>query len=65
MKTAEEYGHVIDLTPAALRHAEKAAQDYGLDTREIPVELGGRKMGGGQEDMIVDLALDMVKAKGN
>ncbi|THD76769.1 4-hydroxy-2-oxovalerate aldolase [Thalassobius vesicularis] len=46
-----------------LRHAEKAANLYGLDTREILVELGRRKMVGGQEDMIVDVALDMIKAK--
>lgn len=46
-----------------LRHSEKAAQDYGLDVREILVELGRRKMVGGQEDMIVDVALDMLKAK--
>jgi 4-hydroxy 2-oxovalerate aldolase len=46
-----------------LRHAEKAAQVYGLDTREILVELGHRKMVGGQEDMIVDVALDLIKAK--
>ncbi len=46
-----------------LRHAEKAAEDYGLDTGEILIELGRRKMVGGQEDMIVDVALDMVKAK--
>lgn len=46
-----------------LLHAEKAAEDYGLDTREILVELGRRKMVGGQEDMIVDVALDMVKAR--
>ncbi len=47
-----------------LRHAEKAAETYGLDTRAILVELGRRKMVGGQEDMIVDVALDMLKAKG-
>ena len=46
-----------------LRHAEKAAADHGLDTRTILVELGRRKMVGGQEDMIVDVALDMVKAR--
>ena len=43
-----------------LRHSEKAAQDYGLDTREILVELGKRRMVGGQEDMIVDVALDLL-----
>ncbi len=44
-----------------LRHAETAAETYGLDVREILVELGRRKMVGGQEDMIVDVALDMLK----
>ena len=42
-----------------LRHAEKASVDYGVDTRAILVELGRRRMVGGQEDMIVDVALDM------
>jgi len=42
-----------------LRHAEKAAKDHGLDTRQILIELGRRRMVGGQEDMIVDVALDL------
>ncbi len=43
-----------------LRHAEAAARKYGLSTVDILVELGARKMVGGQEDMIVDVALDML-----
>lgn len=46
-----------------LRHAEAAAERYSLEARDILVELGRRRMVGGQEDMIVDVALDMLKAK--
>lgn len=44
-----------------LRHAEIASKRYDLNTVDILVELGRRRMVGGQEDMIVDVALDLLK----
>jgi len=46
-----------------LLHAERASARYGISTLEILIELGRRKMIGGQEDMIVDVALDLLAAK--
>jgi 4-hydroxy 2-oxovalerate aldolase len=42
-----------------LRHAEAAAQRYDLDVRSILVEVGNRRLVGGQEDMITDVALTL------
>ena len=47
----------------ALHRSMREAADYGLGAREIPVELGRRRMVGGQEHMIVDVALDLGKLK--
>lgn len=44
-----------------LRHAEVASAKYGVKAVDILVELGKRRMVGGQEDMIVDVALDLLK----
>ncbi|MDR7096934.1 4-hydroxy-2-oxovalerate aldolase [Hydrogenophaga laconesensis] len=44
-----------------LRHSEAAAGKYGLKTVDVLVELGRRRMVGGQEDMIVDVALDLLQ----
>jgi len=47
-----------------LLHANRAAERFGIPARDILVELGRKKMIGGQEDMIVDTAMTMAKERG-
>jgi 4-hydroxy 2-oxovalerate aldolase len=42
-----------------LLHTRRAAEKFGLSPRDILVELGRRRMVGGQEDMIVDVAYQL------
>ena len=42
-----------------LLHTYRAAEKFGLDPRDILVELGRRRMVGGQEDMIIDVAYQL------
>lgn len=44
-------------------HAKRAAEKFGVDSRDILIELGNRKVVGGQEDMIVDVAAQIAKEK--
>lgn len=46
-----------------LLHAERAGQRFGIDSRDILIELGKRKAVGGQEDMILDVAAELAKAR--
>ena len=47
-----------------LLHSRRAAKKYGIPAHVILVELGRRYMVGGLEDMIVDVALDLARARG-
>ena len=42
-----------------LRHAERASADHRVDTSAILVEIGRRRMVGGREDVMGDVALDL------
>jgi len=44
-----------------LLHAQRAAARYGVDVGEILLELGRRRIVGGQEDMILDVALELAR----
>ncbi|MCI8341815.1 MAG: 4-hydroxy-2-oxovalerate aldolase [Firmicutes bacterium] len=46
-----------------LLHTYRAAEKFNLNPRDILIELGKRRMVGGQEDMIVDVAYQLAQKK--
>lgn len=46
-----------------LLHANRAAEKFNLDPRDILIELGKQKVVGGQEDMIVDVASEIARKR--
>ena len=42
-----------------LRHAYRAAERYGVSGAEILIRCGERKLVGGQEDQIIDIAVEL------
>jgi len=46
-----------------LTHVKKTAKEFDVDSRDIFLELGKRKVVGGQEDIIVDVALELANKK--
>ena len=47
-----------------LLHAERAADRYKVPAHEILARCGERGLVGGQEDMIIDVALDLAAERG-
>jgi len=46
-----------------LLHAERASRRYGVPAHEVLAELGRRRVVGGQEDMVIDVAAAMARER--
>ncbi|HEX5145733.1 MAG TPA: hypothetical protein VFV85_01825 [Conexibacter sp.] len=44
-------------------HAERAGAKFGVEPRAVLMELGRRRIVGGQEDMIIDAAAELAAAR--
>ena len=48
-----------------LKHAEGHANRYGVPSSEILIRAGERRLVGGQEDQLIDIALEIQKELAN
>ena len=48
---------------ASCTHAVRAGERFGVDARDILVEVGRRKSVGGQEDLIIEVAARLAAAR--
>jgi len=46
-------------------HVKRASEQFGVDPRDIFIELGRRKVVAGQEDIVVDVAMNLAQMKQN
>ncbi len=45
------------------KHVTRISKEYGVDQRDVYFELGKRKVVAGQEDLIIEVVIDLVKQK--
>ena len=45
------------------KHVQRISKDLKVDPRDVFLELGKRKVVGGQEDLIIEVANELAKAK--
>ena len=43
------------------KHVTRISKEYNVDQRDVYRELGKRKVVGGQEDIIIEVVMDLVK----
>jgi 4-hydroxy 2-oxovalerate aldolase len=58
LSLAMGYGGVYS---SFMKHAHRAAARYGVDPAEILLECGRRRLVGGQEDQIPQIALELAR----
>jgi 4-hydroxy 2-oxovalerate aldolase len=43
------------------KHVSRISNEYKVDARDVYVELGRRRIVGGQEDIIIEVVMDLIR----